>query len=404
MKKKLLHTPEGVRDIYNKECAKKLHLQSTIHETLKSYGYEDIQTPTFEFFDIFSKEHGSVASNNMYKFFDREGYTMVLRPDMTPAVARAVAKYYMDEDMPVRFCYMGNTFINHAEHQGKLKEKTQIGAELVGDNKSDADAEIISMTIDSLRKCGLEEFSLDLGHVDYFHGLMEAAGLDEEQAEELMTLLENKNFFGVETLITSCNVPDYVKEIFTKLPELCGSIEVIEKARSLYTNEKINKALDRLEKVYNILKCYGIEKYVSFDLGKIANFDYYTGIIFKIYTYGTGNPIATGGRYDNLLSKFGKDSPSIGFAIDLDQLLIVLDRQKINKYEAAPKTLILYDNDQVDNALANSIHLRESGESVVTMRKSNHVDMEKYENYCKRFGFNRLYYLTHEGQTKKDIV
>ena len=403
MKKKLLHTPEGVRDIYNGECAKKLHLQQTIHDTLKSYGYEDIQTPTFEFFDIFSKEHGSVASNNMYKFFDREGYTLVLRPDMTPAIARAVSKYYMDEDMPVRFCYMGETFVNHAEHQGKLKEITQIGAELVGDNKSDADAEILAMTIDSVLKCGLEDFRLDIGHVDYFHGLMEASGLNDEQIEELMQLLENKNFFGVEELITSCNVPEGVKEIFTKLPELSGSIEVITKARGLFTNEKINNALDRLEKVYKILEYYGFEKYVSFDLGTIANFDYYTGIIFKVYTYGTGNPIARGGRYDNLLRQFGKDAASIGFAIDLDQLLIVLSRQKIDVKGSTAKTLIIYDVDQTAEAVKQSFISRDHGIPAVTMRKSSRMDMDAYVDYCKKLNFDTLVYITGGDIIRKEF-
>ncbi len=403
MKKKLLHTPEGVRDIYNEECAKKLHLQQTIHDTLKSYGYEDIQTPTFEFFDIFSKEHGSVASNNMYKFFDREGYTLVLRPDMTPAIARAVSKYYMDEDMPVRFCYMGETFVNHAEHQGKLKEITQIGAELVGDNKSDADAEILAMTIDSVLKCGLEDFRLDIGHVDYFHGLMEASGLNDEQIEELMQLLENKNFFGVEELITSCNVPEGVKEIFTNLPELSGSIEVITKARGLFTNEKINNALDRLEKVYKILEYYGFEKYVSFDLGTIANFDYYTGIIFKVYTYGTGNPIARGGRYDNLLRQFGKDAASIGFAIDLDQLLIVLSRQKIDVKGSTAKTLIIYDADQTAEAVKQSFISRDHGIPAVTMRKSSRMDMDAYVDYCKKLNFDTLIYITGGDIIRKEF-
>ena len=403
MKKKLLHTPEGVRDIYNEECAKKLHLQNTIHETLKSYGYADIQTPTFEFHDIFTSERGSVASNTMYKFFDREGYTLVLRPDMTPAVARAVSKYYMDENMPVRFCYMGNTFVNHAEHQGKLKEITQIGAELIADNKSDADAEIIAMTIDSLLKCGLDEFQIEIGHVDYFHGLMEAAGLDEEAVNELMTLLSNKNFFGVEELITSSNVPMEVQEIFNKLPELTGTIEVISKARSLFTNELINNALDRMEKLYELLSIYGFEKYISFDLGIIANFDYYSGIIFHGYTYGTGNPIAKGGRYDNLLSQFGKDAPSIGFAIDLDQLLIVLNRQKIDIKVDTMKTLIIYDEDKKSEAINKAILLRDRGIPTVSMRKSEKQSLNEYEQYCIDYGFDTLFYITGDEIIRKEF-
>ncbi len=403
MDKKLLHTPEGVRDIYNGECERKLHLQNTIHETLKSYGYSDIQTPTFEFFDIFNKERGSVASNNMYKFFDREGYTLVLRPDMTPAVARAVSKYYMDETMPVRFCYMGNTFINHAEHQGKLKEITQIGAELVGDNKSDADAEVIAMTIDALLKCGLDEFQIEIGHVDYFHGLVEAAGLDDDSTEELMKLLLNKNFFGVEELITSCNVPKEVKEVFDRLPELTGSIDAINKARTLYTNEKINLALDRMEKLYTILSYYGFEKYISFDMGIIANFNYYTGIIFRGYTYGTGNPIATGGRYDNLLKQFGKNAPSIGFAIDVDRLLTVLDRQKINVRTDIAKTLIIYDEDKKADAIKESYLMRDHGIPTVSMRKSSKSTLDEYEDYCKTYNFDTLIYITGNETIRREF-
>ena len=403
MKKKLLHTPEGVRDIYNEECAKKLYLQNTIHETLKAYGYADIQTPTFEFHDIFTSERGSVASNNMYKFFDREGYTLVLRPDMTPAVARAVSKYYMEEHMPVRFCYMGNTFVNHAEHQGKLKEITQIGAELIADNKSDADAEVIAMTIDSLLKCGLDEFQIEIGHVDYFHGLMEAAGLDEDAVNELMTLLSNKNFFGVEELITSSNVPMEVQEIFNKLPELTGTVEVISKARRLFTNDLINNALDRMEKLYELLSIYGFEKYISFDLGIIANFDYYSGIIFHGYTYGTGNPIAKGGRYDNLLSQFGKDAPSIGFAIDLDQLLIVLNRQKIDIKIDRMKTLIIYDEDKKAEAINKAILQRDRGIPTVSMRKSEKQSLNEYEQYCIDYGFDTLFYITGDEIIRKEF-
>ena len=125
----LLHTPEGVRDIYGEECARKIRVQDTMHHVLKLYGFNDIQTPTFEFYDIFSEQRGTVAAKNMYRFFDREGYMLALRPDITPSIARCVSKYYKDEELPIRFCYSGNTFINNTSYQGKLKETTQIGAE-----------------------------------------------------------------------------------------------------------------------------------------------------------------------------------------------------------------------------------------------------------------------------------
>ena len=150
MKRQLLHTPEGVRDIYNDECEKKMLLQDQLYPILRLHGYHPIQTPTFEFFDIFGREIGTTPSKDLYKFFDREGNTLVLRPDITPSIARCAAKYFGEEELPIRLCYMGNTFINNSSYQGRLKECTQLGAELLGDPSVDADAEMISMVISCL--------------------------------------------------------------------------------------------------------------------------------------------------------------------------------------------------------------------------------------------------------------
>ena len=181
----LLHTPEGVRDIYSDECERKHILEDRLHQILKSYGFHPIQTPTFEFFDIFGKEIGSTPSKDLYKFFDREGNTLVLRPDFTPSIARCASKYYMEDEIPIRFCYTGNTFINNSSYQGLLKETTQSGAELIGDGSVGADAELISLTIQLLLGAGLKEFQISVGHVDFLKGLFEAAELGEDMEEEI---------------------------------------------------------------------------------------------------------------------------------------------------------------------------------------------------------------------------
>ena len=126
----LLHTPGGVRDTYGVECENKLDVAGKVHDVMKSYGFDDIQTPTFEYFDIFSKERGTASSKEMFKFFDRGNNTLVLRPDMTPPIARCVAKYYREEQMQIRLCYTANTFVNTDPYKGKLQEVTQVGAEL----------------------------------------------------------------------------------------------------------------------------------------------------------------------------------------------------------------------------------------------------------------------------------
>ncbi len=218
MRRELLHTPEGVRDIYNGECDKKQRIERELHQTFLSFGYHTIQTPTFEFFDVFNREIGTIPSKDLYKFFDREGNTLVLRPDMTPSIARAAAMYFGEETMPIRLCYAGNIFINNNSYQGRLKESTQLGAELIGDDSIEADAEILAMAVECLKKGRLgKKFQISIGHAGFLKGLMEEAGLNEEQEEELRELISNKNFFGVEEFIGTLEIAEDLKELFTLL-------------------------------------------------------------------------------------------------------------------------------------------------------------------------------------------
>ena len=207
MGKRLVHTPEGVRDIYGAEYASKLYIQDLFHQELRSFGYQDIQTPTFEFFDVFGREIGTTPSKELYKFFDKEGNTLVLRPDFTPSIARSAAKYFMDETIPLRFCYSGNNYINTSNLQGKLKETTQMGAELIGDASAEADAEMIALLIKSLLNVGLKEFQVSVGQVDYFKGLCSHANLDEDTELALREFISNRNGFGAEELLLNKGVP-----------------------------------------------------------------------------------------------------------------------------------------------------------------------------------------------------
>ena len=180
----ILHTPEGVRDIYGSEFVQKFELQQLLYRVLAGQGYQGIETPTFEFFDVFSREVGTVPSRELYKFFDKEGNTLALRPDMTPSIARAVSKYFHDET-PIRLCYMGNTFINYDKYQGRLKETTQLGAELMGEESVEADVELLSVLIEALKAAGLREFQVSVGQVEFFKALLKEAGIGSEAEESL---------------------------------------------------------------------------------------------------------------------------------------------------------------------------------------------------------------------------
>ncbi len=399
--KSLLFTPEGVRDIYGEDCEKRDAIQHEIQSTMKLYGFKNIQTPTFEFFDIFNRERGTVKSADMFKFFDQYNNTLVLRPDITPSIARCVAKYYEKEDMQIRLCYTGNTFIRLSGYQGKMSEVTQIGAELMNDASSDADGEMIAMTIESLQKAGLEEFKVDIGHADIFRGLIEDTGFREEEIEQLKTYLTNKNIFAVEDMLENKNIPLDVKNLLIKMPDLFGGIETIEYAKERINNQRALEALERLEKIYQILQASGLEEHITFDLGMLSHYEYYTGVIFKAYTYGTGDAIVTGGRYDNLVEQFGKKTPAIGLAFMLDQLMEALYSQKTMIDAKTLDYLILYRSANRKKALHLASELRSQNKPTRLMRKDAEIPLQEYKDYGLRNEVRSIYYIDDTGETSE---
>lgn len=400
MDKRILHTPEGVRDIYGQEYAKKLAVEEQLHQSFRSFGYQDIQTPTFEFFDVFSKEIGTTPSKELYKFFDKEGNTLVLRPDFTPSIARCASKYFVDETLPVRFCYSGNTFTNTSNLQGKLKEVTQMGVELVGEPSVYADAETIALIVESLRSTGLDKFQISVGDVEYFRGLCKEAGLSEETESALRDFISEKNYFGAEELLIQENISEHHRDALLKMNELFGGFDVIETAKKLVNNPVSNEALERLEKLYEVLKDYGVENYISFDLGLLSKYHYYTGVIFKAYTYGIGDAIVKGGRYDNLLEKFGKKAPAIGFVIVVDDVLEALSRQNIAVDISTTDTLIVYKEKAHANAFEAAKELRDDGcfaSLLPVMESKTEAD---YENYALTNRFAQIIYIEENGSTR----
>lgn len=397
--KKLLHTPEGVRDILNVQCGKKQALETRILKIFHQYGYHDIQTPMFEYFDVFRKEIGTVPSKDLYKLFDKEGNTLALRPDITPSIARAAATLFGDEALPIRLCYTGNTFINHSSYQGRLREVTQMGVELIGDDTVEADAEMLALVIEALQSVGLKEFQLSVGNVDYFSSLIEDAGLDEEAKERVTILINNRNYFGVEDYLDRVKVKRSSREAFASLNGLVGGPEVLEEAKKQALNSSGVMAVKRLEKIYDVLKLYGMEQFITFDLSMTGGtYGYYTGIIFRGYTFGTGDAIVKGGRYDKLLEKFGKESPSIGFAIVVDELMNAMNRQKLRIVYTRKNTMILYDDGKTNEAVSLAKELRSKAKNVELLKKDRKRILEEYIEYGKRYYAGNLIYIRESGE------
>lgn len=396
--KKVLHTPEGVRDIYNVECGKRLALEGRLKKVFHLYGYHDIQPPTFEYFDVFGKEIGTIPSKDLYKFFDKDGNTLALRPDITPSIARAVATLFKEEELPIRLCYTGNTFVNHSNYQGRLRETTQMGAELMGDDSVEADAEMLALVVESLLTIGLKEFQLNVGNVDFFQSLIEDACLDEEAEERVRELINNRNYFGVEEFLESIQVKRSSKEAFAALNELVGGVDILVQAKNIAPNSKGVMAIRRLKKIYDTLKLYGVEKFVNFDLSMTGTYGYYTGIIFRGYTFGTGDAIVKGGRYDHLIEKFGKQSPSIGFAIVLDELMNALTRQKIRIVYTRKNTMIVYDEGKQREAIALAKDFRRKAKNAELIKKDKGKLLEDYVAYGKEYYAGNLIYIKKSGE------
>lgn len=392
MNRQLLHTPEGVRDICDEECEKKLALEDTLHQIMIRYGYRPIQTPTFEFFDMFSHEIGTTPAQNLYKFFDREGNTLVLRPDMTPSVARCAAKYYSGEYLPLRLCYMGNIFINNSSYQGRLKECTQLGAELIGDSSASADAELLAMAVACFQAAGLKEFFISVGHADFIHALAEAAGLGEEQTSQLLTSLSNKNFFGVEAIFKPLQLEPHLNALFGLLGNFQANENGLAAARSHAANyPRIKRVVDYLFELHELLKVYDITDYVSFDLGSVSDYRYYTGIIFTGYTLGSGAPVLRGGRYDRLLSCFGKEAAAIGFAVIIDRLMDTLLRQGVDIPLRRETILLVYEPSRCAQAIREAKRLRGQGSSVALAPIPDGAEADALLAYAQKRGMKLLF-------------
>lgn len=389
----LLHTPDGVRDLYGSELKEKKNVASSINKTIELYGYEAIDTPAFEYFDVFSRDIGTTPSKDLYKFFDKEGNTLVLRPDFTPSVARCAAKYFSEEKMPLRFCYEGNTYINTSELQGKLKETTQIGFELINDSSIYADAEAIMIVIESLLNSGLKEFQISIGESNYFKGICEEANLDEETELKLRDYITSKNFYGSREFLSEQKIDATLLDQLEAISKVFLPEKDLEALYENATNERSKNAIRRLLDIQKLLAKAGLDRFVSFDLSMLSKYHYYTGIIFTAYTYGVGDSIVKGGRYDKLIGKFGKEAPSVGCVFQIDEILNALRRNHLSASNAdVKKTVLVYQEENYEKALEEAAKIRKEGLPAELVLWDKKISREEYINKSDASG-NRCIFI-----------
>ncbi len=325
-----LYTPMGVTDILPDECTRKKELESTMWSVFSSIGYKEVEIPSFEFYDCYQGSGGEISQETLYKFFDEQGRILALRPDFTTSIARMVSTKLSDKAMPQRYLYSGNVFRIEQTEGAKQREFTQCGIELIGSYAPSADAEVIAAAMEAILAVGVEDFTIEIGQVAFFNGLVEQAGLTPEMTEKLRERIDSKDCVGIQAIVDKLDMEDSIKKLLVELPYMFGDMSVLEKAYVAGLNETSKLALDNLKRIYELLCLYGFEQYISIDLGMLQSIDYYTGLIFKGYARGLGFPICGGGRYDNLMSRFGKPSGAVGVAIGVNRILAALPDEKVD--------------------------------------------------------------------------
>ena len=321
-------TPEGSRDYLFEECEDRRTIEKILAELFKENNYKKVITPAIEFFDVFRNGNTGTPSDEMYKLTDSEGHTTVLRPDNTMPIARLVATRLSKEDFPVRLYYNQNVYVRGKDLNGRPNEISQSGIEFIGDGSREADIEVISMAIESLKRCNFNQFKIEIGNAAFFNSILNKMEVSASAKNEISNLIERKNYAALGDFLDEIGKSKET-EVIRKLPHLFGDSSVIDEAINLYSEKEALEALEYLKSVYEELCAQGLGDYIMIDLGLVNRTNYYTGVIFRGYAEGSGLTVLSGGRYDNLLGEFGLPAPAIGFAIEVSALSEAM-RETIN--------------------------------------------------------------------------
>jgi ATP phosphoribosyltransferase regulatory subunit len=319
--------PSGMAAILPHAAQRVRQLETALLGTLARWGYQEIIPPTFEYLDVLSPGLEPDVIEQCYKFADRTtGRVLLLRPDVTAQIARIVAMGMAGAAPPHRLCYRTTVFRHAPEHAGREREIFQVGAELIGVDGVSADAEIIALMSECLTQIGLASFIVSLGHVGFFKTLLAESGLSPEGQKRAEQAAARKDLPRLEEICAEERIPRGKARAILEVPGLYGGDEVLRRGRALAgRNRALRATLDRLDRVYRLLKESGLHERLLIDLGEFRGFDYYDGVVFDVFANGLGSELGGGGRYNHLVGRFGRDLPSTGFAFDMDRLFQAME-------------------------------------------------------------------------------
>ncbi len=392
----LTEIPKGFKTLLPEEAEKREFILKSIEEVLSLWGYRLISPPTIEYLSTFKVVDDSLEEIS-FKLVDRfTGKLMAVRADFTPQIARIVASSFKDDEPPFRFFYKGKIF-RDVENE---REIFQFGFELIGVSEVEADAEIVAVVVNILEKLGLESFQIDIGSSEFVEGALEELEIPDK--EKFLQLLSHKDISGIELFLEERNIPDNKRKKIEALLELYGKEDVLYRAYELFENEKSRNAVKKLKEMFSILKSYGFEKKVIFDLSEKRGMEYHTGVTFEVFHPLSGFSLGIGGRYNELLSKFGRNLPATGIALNIDTLQSLLEKKGLLKSLEKQDFYIIDLKKELHKAYEVSKLLRGKGYSVA--RDIVKRDMKSSIEIAFKKGFEKVIILNAEGLAEDECL
>jgi ATP phosphoribosyltransferase regulatory subunit len=358
--------PRGVQCYFGEEVNRRRRVEAILAAIARNWGFHEIILPFFDYLEDFVYGLGSQLGDRVYRFLDKDGSLLALRPDLTTLVAKTVATRMTDHPVPVQLFYSGEVFRQERAGAGKQKEFYQIGLESMGVSEIWADIEIILIAIDCLLHLGVEEFKIALGNVGLFNGIVSGLDVSQEKLQALRDAVDHRDSSRLETEVADLRLSDEKKSFLVELPQLTGGREVVERAIVSVRNPRSRRSLRELSEIHSVVESLGLERFLTLDLGEVRGLDYYTGMVFKIYSSSGGFELGGGGRYDDLLAKFGWSLPSVGFSFTLDHVLPLIGETGNLEIPACPGEPRVLRTDGVasQEIFTNAWRLRREGNCI----------------------------------------
>jgi ATP phosphoribosyltransferase regulatory subunit len=357
--------PGGMRYYFGREARLRRAVETAAMGVFDGWGYEEIATPSVDYYALFERGMGRAEARRAFRVADTDGRLLALRPDVTSSVARAAATLFAGAPRPLRFCYAASVFRQRPRSRAEWRRQgRQLGCELIGAGRADADIEVLVIAAEVLGRLGLAgSYRITLNHVGVFNGVAEQLGLSTDAREAMRRLVDARDAGALGDFLKSLGRSDATAGRAARLARLSGGRTIPEGAREILSNERSRAALDELEKLLTAVETLGLSEGFSVDLSDVSGLDYYTGLVFKIYVEGAGGRVGGGGRYDDLTANFGRREPAVGFVLDLDALTDVLARRDFETQNGADAPTAVRGDD-VTERFREARRRRECGERI----------------------------------------